>query len=218
MVCTTLIFPLLFPAVMLLMKRIPIIYNTSEYLLNKYIVWGLSIHLGIAVVVYGTAIFQMFSSSIMANGWLVDLLALLVVAIAKVDTYDCNPVALLPNVLLFNTFGINNKSKEQHQANITGYIMILLASISQIVLWLPMVSNWSSDHCLLDGFLDTSNLASSYVVCVITAIYFKMMFTMLNVQETVKEDKTNNSKVIKFLLISIVAFYNITWGGILVLM
>lgn len=211
MVCTTLIFPLLFPAVMLLMKRIPMIYNTSQYLLDKYIVWGLTTHLCIAIAVYGTTIFEMFSSSIMAKGWLVDLLALLVVAIAKVDTYDCTPATLLPNVLLFNTFSIN-KSKEQHRANITGYIMILLASISQIILWLPMVSNWSGDHCLLDGFLDTSNLASSYVVCVITTTYFKMMFTMLNTHYT------NSKDIVKFLLISIVAFYNITWGGILVLM
>lgn len=203
------------------------IYNTSQYLLDKYIVWGLSTHLCIAIAVYGTAIFQMFCSSIMANGWLVDLLALLVVAIAKVDSYDCNPATLhsivreelysspatiLPNVLLFNTFNSNNKTKEQYQVNITGYIMMLLASISQIVLWLPMVSDWSSDHCLLDGFLDTSNLASSYVVCVITAIYFKMMFTMLNTHYT------NNKDIVKFLLISIVAFYNITWCGILILM
>jgi hypothetical protein len=223
MICDTILMPVIFPCVALGIHKVSPKFNRflSEAIEVFCLTLGMSVYLIIALIQHGTEFFSLTTRTQTAFGWTIDLVCLL--CIANTAIKKINISFLLPNVLIVKALKTRGEQK-----TFTFMLAGTYACVIQLLVWLPLVYKWSQSHCLIDGFIDTSNNPSTYIVLTITLTYFKMLCQML--VELPRRTETNDSKtcvnqdlvqtksMIKFWLISIVAFYNITFGGFLYLL
>jgi hypothetical protein len=171
-----------------------------RYILIPAIHWiilmlGLSCYLTISLIDHGSKFLSLTICSPMAWGWTIDLICLTAI------TFTINDYNIMsPNVSIARA--LNNR---KIKINVFFAITAFFACIIQLVFWLPTVYQWSRNNCLLDGFIDNSNSASQYVVLTISMAYFRILCQMA-------EDGID---AIRFWVISIISFYNITFGAVL---
>ena len=138
--------------------------------------------------------FRLANINVQSQAWYVDYTVTMLIAFTALLRFDhFNPLLVVttaivdPTLLVLYLFynlekEISTNAKPHPEAGVGmseknlfySTLYGLLCSI-ELYLWVPIAFHWASDHCFIDGLVDTSNFVNSHTVMQIYIMYCALL-------------------------------------------